>query len=118
MIEVHADYGILVSPYGSIGSGKFALRSHKVEDVNVLTDPVITKLAETKGKTPAQIVLRWHLQRNTIPLVKTSTESRLLENISVTDFELSKEEMDQIVELDRNIRLFNPKNYDNPRFNR
>ena len=53
-----------------------------------------------------------------MPLVKTSTESRLLENISITDFELSSEEMQEIAALDADIRLFNPKNYDNPRFNR
>ena len=93
------------------------LRSRKIEDVNVLTDPVIKDIAKSKRKTPAQIVLRWHLQRKTIPLVKTSKEERLSENISVHDFELTNSEMSRINGLDAGIRLFDTKNYDNARFN-
>ena len=118
MNEFHQKFGIYLSPYGSIGSGQFVYRTHKVEDVNVLTDPVIKAIATSKGKTPAQIVIRWHLQRNTIPLVKTSKEERLRENSSVHDFQLTKAEMARIDGLDAGIRLFNPKVIDNTRFNR
>ena len=86
--------------------------------MNVLTDPVITSIAKFKKKSAAQIVLRWHIQRKTIPLVKTSNEARLTENISVHDFTLSKTEMSRINGIDRGIRLFNPIFRPDVRFNR
>ncbi|AYV73660.1 aldo/keto reductase [Bacillus sp. PK3-056] len=70
----------------------------------VLQDEVITKIAETKEKSPAQVVLRWHLQNNTIVIPKSVTPSRIEENFHVFDFELTEEEMKQINELNRNRR--------------
>lgn len=77
--------------------------------MNALSDPVIAELATAKGKSPAQVILRWHVQRGTIPLVKTTKEARLTENISVYDWELTDEEMKKIDDLDRDMRLYNPK---------
>ena len=48
----------------------------------MLSDPVIGEIATAKGKSPAQIVLAWHVQRKCIPLCKTTKEARLIENIS------------------------------------
>lgn len=70
----------------------------------VLQDEVIKQIAETKGKTPAQIVLRWHLQNNTIVIPKSVTPSRIEENFQVFDFELTDEEMKRINELNRDRR--------------
>ncbi|MEZ2719584.1 aldo/keto reductase [Bacillus circulans] len=70
----------------------------------VLQDEVITQIAETKEKSPAQVVLRWHLQNNTIVIPKSVTPSRIEENFHVFDFELTEEEMKQINELNRNRR--------------
>lgn len=117
VLEFHKKWGIYLSPYASIGSGTFPMRAHKVKDVNCLTDPVIKSIAKTKGKTPAQIVIRWHLQRGTIPLVKTSREERLSENISVHNFKLNKSEMTRIDDLDAGIRFFNTKKFDGFGFN-
>jgi diketogulonate reductase-like aldo/keto reductase len=70
----------------------------------VLQDEVITQIAETKEKSPAQVVLRWHLQNNTIVIPKSVTPSRIEENFQVFDFELTEEEMKQINDLNRNRR--------------
>lgn len=55
------------------------------------------------------MILRWHVQRGTVPLVKTSKEERLGENIALYDWELSEEEMKKMDDLERGIRLFNPR---------
>ncbi|MDE4085937.1 aldo/keto reductase [Planococcus maritimus] len=70
----------------------------------VLKDEVIQKIAEAHKKSPAQVVLRWHLQNNTIVIPKSVTPSRIEENFNVFDFELSEEDMNQINGLDQNRR--------------
>ena len=70
----------------------------------VLQDATIQQIAEAHGKTPAQAVLRWHLQNNTIAIPKSVTPSRIEENFNVFDFELTTEEMDQINALNKNRR--------------
>jgi diketogulonate reductase-like aldo/keto reductase len=70
----------------------------------VLQDEVIQGIAAVHRKTPAQVVLRWHLQNNTIVIPKSVTPSRIEENINVFDFELSVNEIDQINKLNRNRR--------------
>ncbi|GGH77783.1 diketogulonate reductase-like aldo/keto reductase [Pullulanibacillus pueri] len=71
---------------------------------DVLKDDVIKAIAEAHGKTPAQVVLRWHLQNNTIAIPKSVTPSRIEENINVFDFALTSDEMDKINQLDCNRR--------------
>lgn len=70
----------------------------------VLEDPVIQAIAEQYGKTPAQIILRWHLQTDVVVIPKTVTPARMSENVNVFDFELSSADMAKIAELDRNER--------------
>lgn len=71
---------------------------------DVLKDEAVQSIAEENSKTPAQVVLRWHLQNNTIVIPKSVTPSRIEENFDVFDFELSSEEMQKINELDRGER--------------
>lgn len=70
----------------------------------VLKNESVMKIAEAHGKTPAQVVLRWHLQNNTIVIPKSVTPSRIEENFNVFDFELSTNEMEEINKLNRNER--------------
>lgn len=70
----------------------------------LLQDEVIVKIAEEQQKTPAQVVLRWHLQRGTIVIPKSVTPSRIEENFDVFNFELTDEQMNAINQLDRNQR--------------
>lgn len=71
---------------------------------NVLKEEAVVTIAEAHGKTPAQVVLRWHLQNNSIVIPKSVTPSRIEENFNVFDFELSESDMAEINKLDRNQR--------------
>lgn len=70
----------------------------------VLGDEVIEDIAKKYGKTPAQIILKWHLQCGAIVIPKSVTPSRIKENFDVYNFTLTKEDMDRIAQLDRNGR--------------
>lgn len=67
----------------------------------LLTDPVVTAVAEETGRTPAQVVLRWHHQLGLLPIPKSATPSRIAENAAIFDFELSADQVARISELDR-----------------
>jgi 2,5-diketo-D-gluconate reductase A len=67
----------------------------------VLDDPTITEIAYKVGKTPAQVVLRWHVQRGDIVFPKSVTPSRMKENLELFDFEIEPADMDAITALDR-----------------
>ena len=67
----------------------------------VLEDQTITRIAEEVGKTPAQVVLRWHVQRGDIVFPKSVTPSRMKENFELFDFEIEPADMDAITALDR-----------------
>ena len=70
---------------------------------DLIEDPVITAMAAKYQRSPAQIVLRWHLQHSQAGAIpKTATPARLAENIDLFDFELSKPDMDQISSLKEN----------------
>jgi 2,5-diketo-D-gluconate reductase A len=71
---------------------------------DLLTDPVVTHLADKHGRTPAQVGLRWHIQMDTIVIPKSVTPSRIAENFEIFDFELDDEDMAQIAGLDREHR--------------
>ena len=70
----------------------------------VLDDPTIVSIAKAVGKTPAQVVLRWHIERGDIVFPKSVTPARIKENIDIFDFELSGEDVEAITALNRNQR--------------
>jgi 2,5-diketo-D-gluconate reductase A len=67
----------------------------------VLDDPAVTAIAERVGRTPAQVVLRWHIQRGSIIFPKSVTPERIRENFEIFDFELEPDDLEQIAALDR-----------------
>jgi 2,5-diketo-D-gluconate reductase A len=67
----------------------------------VLDDPVVTEIAEKVGRSPAQVVLRWHLQRGSIVFPKSTTPERIEENFRLFDFEIEPADVDRIASLDR-----------------
>ena len=71
---------------------------------DLFVDPVITHLADKHGRTPAQVVLRWHVQLETIVIPKSVTPSRIAENFDIFDFELDDEDMAAVAGLDRGHR--------------
>lgn len=88
--EFHSAHGIVTQSWAPIGKGG-----------GLLADPVITDLAARRNRTPAQIVIRWHLQLGLVPIPKTADRRRLVENIDVFDFTLTEEEMRLLSTLDR-----------------
>ena len=67
----------------------------------VLDDTVITGIADAHGKTPAQVVLRWHIQRGDIVFPKSAHRERMKSNFDIFDFSLDSDEMDEVTGLDR-----------------
>ena len=72
---------------------------------SVLDDPAIVAIARTVDKTPAQVVLRWHIERGDIVFPKSVTPARIRENIDIFDFELSGEDVAAISALNKNERI-------------
>ncbi|MEV7108389.1 aldo/keto reductase [Streptomyces atroolivaceus] len=89
---VHAESGIATEAWSPLAQGA------------LLDDEVIVSLAGRHGKTPAQVVLRWHLQLGNVVIPKSVTPARIRQNIDVFDFELSDTDMDAIAGLDRGMR--------------
>ena len=73
---------------------------------NMFYNPELKAIGEKYGKTVAQVILRWLVQRNIVPLSKSVKKSRMEENINIFDFELSKEDMDKISEMDKKESSF------------
>lgn len=71
----------------------------------VFDQAIIRKLADKYGKTPAQVVIRWHLDSGLVVIPKSVTPSRIAENFDVWDFRLDKEELAEIAKLDQGKRL-------------
>jgi 2,5-diketo-D-gluconate reductase A len=90
--EYDARFQIATEAWSPIAQGK------------VLDDPVITTIAAKVGKTPAQVVLRWHIQRGDIVFPKSVTPSRMRENFEIFDFELDTEDMSGLAALNRDER--------------
>jgi 2,5-diketo-D-gluconate reductase A len=67
----------------------------------VLDDPVITGIAERLGRTPAQVVLRWHIQRGNIVFPKSTTPARIEENFELFDFQLEPDDIEKVDALDK-----------------
>lgn len=74
----------------------------------LLRDDVINKIAKTHGKSPAQIIIRWHIQEGFVVIPGASNPDYIRENIDVFDFSLSKKEMQEIRKLNKEQRIFNP----------
>ena len=71
---------------------------------HALSDPTIDDIARRVGKTPAQVILRWHIERGDIVFPKSVTPSRIRENINIFDFDLTGEDVEAISALNRNER--------------
>ena len=67
---------------------------------NIFTNPVLSTIAESHGKTTGQVVLRWHIQKGIVAIPKSIHKERIEENFNVFDFELSDDDMAKIAKLD------------------
>jgi 2,5-diketo-D-gluconate reductase A len=92
MRRYDSEHGIATEAWAPLGRGK------------LLDDRVIAEIADRHDHTPAQVVLRWHLQVGNVVIPKSATPSRIEENFQVFDFELTDDEMRRLGELDRGER--------------
>lgn len=75
-------------------------------DVALLQEEVFAKLGEKYGKSPAQIILRWHTQAGNVVIPGSKNPDHIRDNFALFDFTLTAEEMDEIAALDKNIRYY------------
>ena len=86
---VHADLGVATESWSPLGRG------------GLIGDPIIGRIAKKHGKTPAQIIIRWHLDHGLIVIPKSANPGRIRENIEVFDFRLDQDDLGAIDGMDR-----------------
>ena len=91
--EAHAQLGIATEAWSPLGQG------------SLLSNPTVTAVADAHGKTPAQVLIRWHIQLGNIVIPKSVTPERIVSNFDVFDFELSEQDMASISSLGDGTRL-------------
>ena len=91
--DVHAQHGIATEAWSPLG-----------RDSGLLDDPVVQQIAADRGVTPAQAVLRWHLDLGNVVIPKSVTPARIRENIDVFDFELAADDLHTLAELETGRR--------------
>lgn len=95
--------GIQVEAWGPLGQ----------DLTGVINDPVIGEIAARHGKSAAQVILRWHMQRGLVTIPRCDNDAYTDENIRIFDFELSPSEMEIITSLNRNQRAYELNDPDN-----
>lgn len=108
LIRAAKSYGIEVTAFSPLGAISYLELEMADALESVLTQPLITSLAEKHSKTAAQVVLRWGIQRECSVITKSSKVSRLKENIDIFNFSLSEQEMNEISALNKNRRFNDP----------
>ncbi|MET1052942.1 MAG: aldo/keto reductase [Mycetocola sp.] len=95
LVNFSRSHGIQIEAWGPLGQGKYPL----------FDEPSVAAAATAHGKSPAQVVLRWHLQHDNIVFPKSNSRARIAENLDVFDFELSDAEVAAIDALERDGRV-------------
>lgn len=84
------EYGVTPMAWGPLAEGKH----------NIFKHPVLSEIGEKYGKTPAQVALKWNMQRGVVIIPKSTHKERMVQNINIRDFELTEDEMVEISKLD------------------
>lgn len=95
--EIHDKYGVKLEAWAPLAEGQ----------KNIFQNETLKIIGEKYKKTPAQIILRWHIQRGVIAIPKSVHKNRIEENFDIWDFRLSEEDMSAIALLDKGISLYN-----------
>ncbi len=91
--ELHARHGIATEAWSPLARGE------------LLSDPTIVAIAKAHGRTPAQVILRWHLELGNVVIPKSVTPARIRENLDVFDFTLTAADLDAIAGLENGVRV-------------
>ncbi|XP_045385675.1 aldo-keto reductase family 1 member C3-like isoform X4 [Lemur catta] len=112
LLEFCKSKDIVLSAYAALGSDPAKEWRNKNSPV-ILEDPVLNVVAEKHGQTPAQVALRYQLQRGVVVLAKSFREKRIKENFQAFDFHLTPEDMKTLDGLNRNMRYFEDAEFAN-----
>lgn len=94
--KLMAEGGVQIESWGPFAEGRN----------NIFTDPTLSSIAEAHGKSVAQVVLRWLVQREVVVIPKSVRKERMAENLAIFDFDLTEDQMAEIALLDRGVSLF------------
>lgn len=108
LVRLAADYGLEMTAFSPLGALSYVELDMAGANDSVLTQDAVIAAAEAHGKTPAQVVLRWGVQRGCSIIPKTSKPQRMRENLAIMDFTLSEAEMHAIGALNQNRRFNDP----------
>lgn len=89
-LQTAKKYGVVCEAWGPFAEGKY----------NIFTHPLLSEIGQKYNKTPAQVALRWNVDRGVVVIPKSVHKERIQQNIDIWDFNLSKEDMEQIAQLD------------------
>lgn len=109
LIDYCKSVGVVMTGFSPLGSSSYQeIGMDQGQGVGVLQHKDIISLASKYGKSPAQVVLRWNIQRGCSVVPKSTNAGRLAENIDVFDFELTTSDMNQMSAMDRHLRYNDP----------
>ena len=102
-VEFHNEFDAVVEAWGPLAEGKD----------DIFNNPILSEIGEKYGKSVAQVILRWLIQRDIVVFPKSTKESRMIENSDIFDFELSDDDMEKIKEIETGVPIVE---VDNPEF--
>ncbi len=108
LIRLAGEYGLEVTAFSPLGASSYLELGMAADQDMVLTNQVISEIAERHGKTPAQVVLRWGIQRGTSVIPKATQIPHMEENLAARDLLLTAQEMEQISALNKDRRFNDP----------
>lgn len=108
LLRVAQQYQLPVTAFSPLGALSYVSLGMADSGESVLATAVVNDIASRLGKTPAQIVLRWGIERGTAVIPKTTRKERLAENLNIFDFELTADDMAAISQLNQNRRFNDP----------
>lgn len=95
--EILAETGMGLMAWYPLGHG----------DKSLIEEPVFAELAAEHGKTPAQVILRWHVQSGHVVIPGSKNPDHIRDNFDIFDFELSDDDMEAIAKVDKGVRYYN-----------
>ena len=108
LIRMAREAGLSITAFSVLGATSYKELNMASEDDELLSHRVVTQIATKHDKTPAQVLIRWAVQRGTLPLCKSCTPSRMVENRDVLDWALSDADVQTLDDLNENKRYNDP----------
>jgi len=105
MLDLAEEAGFHLTAYSPLGSRDRPEMMKDEDEPNLMDDPTIVEIAETHDASPAQVLIRWAIERGTAVIPKSTTPAHIRDNIAATELALSADEMDAIADLDRHRRF-------------